>query len=202
MQALLGEYDAAPSVGKMEYFHANRAIPYGGQADLSQRAGDTFDRRLRLSTDNGKYANLVRFIVAAGMGVASSAGGEPPEPGRVTRAFEALCQTKRLGGLYQDGDAVLPGFLDADDVVIALGELADSELDALLFAATWVRAGLTGNEPGSVVLIDTPERHLGDAAGAFVAALAGLGPNNQLVVATASRAVADAATKVIDLGKR
>jgi hypothetical protein len=201
LRALLGGYSPDPQQGKVEYFHARRSLPVSGQVDLSKRAGDTFDRRMRLSDDDKKYAGLVRFIVSAGLGVQLGPSGALAQPGRVTRAFAELCATKQLGGLYQRGDGVLPGFVDAEGNVHGLAQLSDSETDALLFAATFVRAGLVANEPGSIVLVDTPERFLGDAAaGPFVAALHALGPNNQLIVATSSSTVIERAGAVVDLG--
>jgi hypothetical protein len=198
--ALLSEYDAAPSSGKVEYFHARRRLLVDGPSDMSKAAGDAFDRRQRLAASDDKYESLVRFIVSSGLALPLGTSGAPPEPGRVTRAFAALCKSKRIGGLYQEGDRVLPGFLDGDDAVHAVGELSDSETDALLFAATFVRAGLVHNEPGSLILIDGPERHFGDAAGDLVRALHQLGTNNQLIVATGCRAVAEAADVVVALG--
>ena len=202
MEALLSQYHADPRHGKVEYFHAHRQFQFSAGVDLSKGAGDTFDRNLRLAADNAKYASLIRFIVSAGLAVPLRAGEDEAKPGRVTRAFGALCKSKRLGGLYREGDAILPGFVDGSDTVFGVGDLSDSELDALLFATTFVRSGLLDNGPGSVVLIDTPERHFGDAAGALVQGLLTLGINNQLIVATNSKSVVDVAGAVIRLHQR
>lgn len=181
LAALLGEYVADPEYGKVEYFHASRRLPLGATIDLSKSAGTDLDRMTRLLRDDMKYAGLVRFIVEAGLGLDVDSEGKAKPPGRVTKAFEALCPTKKLGGLYRSGEQMLPAFVDAGRRTYSLAQLTDSELDALIFAATFVRAGIAG----SVVLIDTPEKHLGDAdARVFVQALAQLGANNQLVVAT------------------
>ncbi len=200
MVTLLSEYDADPGYGKMEYFHANRDLPRTTGGDLSKGAGDAFDRRQRLANANDKYGNLVRFIVSSGMGVAAAPGGPPPEPGRVSKAFAALCSSKRLGGLYQKGDSLFPAFVDAAGAAYGVAELSGSERDALILATTFVRAGLVDNQVGACILVDAPERHLGDSAGTFVRALHGLGRHNQIIVATASRAVVEAADVVVHLG--
>lgn len=184
--ALLGEYDPDPAFGKVEYFHATRAIPLGTAIDLSKIPGDPLDRISRLGRDDAKYASLIRFIVEAGLGLDRGPDGKPKPPGRIKAAFDALCPTKTLGGLYKSDDSYLPAFLDRSNKAYSLAQISDSELDALLFAATFVRSGIHG----SVVLVDTPERHLGDAeTREFVSALSRLGENNQLIVATRSEAL-------------
>lgn len=179
--AVLSEYDPDPAFGKVEYFHATRRLPLGATIDLSREPGDPIDRLSRLSRDDMKYANLIRFIVEAGLGLDRNPDGSSKPPGRIKAAFDALCPTKTIGGLYRSGDALLPVFLDHQNKAYSLAQLADSELDALLFAATYVRAGVHG----SVVLIDTPEKHLGGGeTREFIHALARLGDTNQLIVAT------------------
>lgn len=181
LAALLGEYVAEPEYGKVEYFHASRRLPLGSAIDLSKAAGADLDRMTRLLRDDMKYSGLVRFMVEAGLGLDVDANGKAKPPGRVTRAFEALCSTKKIGGLYRSGEQMLPAFVDDSRRTYSLAQLTDSELDALIFAVTFVRAGISG----SVVLIDTPEKHLSDLdARVFVQALAQLGADNQLIVAT------------------
>lgn len=184
--ALLGEYNPDPAFGKVEYFHATRRLPLGASIDLSKAPGDPLDRMSRLGRDDIKYASLIRFIVEAGLGLDRAPDGTPRPPGRIKAAFDALCPTKTIGGLYKSGDALLPVFIDRANKAYSLAQIADSELDSLLFATTFVRAGLQG----SIVLVDTPERHLGDAeTREFVHALTRLGDGNQLIVATRSEAL-------------
>jgi hypothetical protein len=184
--ALLGEYDPDPAFGKMEYFHATRRLPLGATIDLSKAPGDPLDRMSRLGRDDVKYSSLIRYIVEAGLGLDRGPDGSPKPPGRIKAAFDALCPTKTIGGLYKSGDALLPVFIDHSNKAYSLAQISDSELDSLLFAATFVRSGVQG----SVVLIDTPERHLGDAeTREFVHALSRLGDSNQLIVATRSEAL-------------
>ncbi|MDI3291214.1 hypothetical protein [Polyangium sp. 15x6] len=199
LAALLSEYIPDPAFGKVEYFHASRRLPFASSIDLSRAAGDSLDRMVRLGRDDTKYSGLVRFIVEAALGLDVDAEGKPKPKGRVKKAFEALCPTKQLGGLYRAEDAMLPVFLDGQRRAYSLAQLSDSELDALLFATTFVRAGV-GH---SIVLVDTPEKHLGDAeARDFVKALATLGTDNQLIVATQSAALVSSvqADQVIRLG--
>ncbi|NUO53061.1 MAG: ATP-binding protein, partial [Polyangiaceae bacterium] len=191
LAALLSEYDADSDVAKVEYFHASRKIPLGTTIDLTKAPGTQADKLMRLEKSDAKYSGLVRFVVEAGLGLDANSDGSPKPPGRTKRAFEALCSTKRLGGLYQAEGSVLPGFFDSQGTAYGLSQLSDSELEAFLFAVTFVRSGLVGPRVGSLVLIDTPERYLGDVdAARFVDALARLGEENQLVVATRSREVA------------
>jgi hypothetical protein len=186
LAALLGDYVAGPEYGKIEYFHASRRLPLGASIDLSKAPGADLDRMTRLLRDDMKYSGLVRFMVEAGLGLDVDAGGKAKPPGRVTKAFEALCSTKRMAGLYRSGEQMLPAFVDDSRRTYSLAQLADSELDALLFAVTFVRQGIAG----SVVLIDTPEKHLGDTeARDLVQALSQLGAENQLIVATQAASI-------------
>jgi hypothetical protein len=192
---LLGAYDASDEIGKVEYFHAERGMSVGSPIDLSKAAGDTMDRMARLARDNRKYSGLVRFIVEAGLGLLGGDPGRPHMPGRIKNVFETLCGTKKLGGLYRVDGQVLPGFFDTTErVPFGITQLSSSELDLLLFATTFVRAGLVQNRSGCVILIDSPEKHVGEAdAGALVRGLAALGAENQLVVASRAASVAGAA---------
>jgi predicted ATPase len=181
LAALLGEYVTEPEYGKIEYFHASRRLPLGSAVDLSKAPGADLDRMTRLLRDDMKYSGLVRFMVEAGLGLDVDATGKPRPQGRVSKAFEALCPTKKIAGLYRSGEQMLPAFMDDARKTYSLAQLSDSELDALIFAVTFVRQAISG----SVVLIDTPEKHLGDVdARELVKALAQLGADNQLIVAT------------------
>lgn len=201
LMALLENYDLDSAFGKVEYFHATRTLPLGLPIDVSQPAGGVVDKLDRLGRSDVKYGGLVRFVVETGLGLDLGPDGKQRESGRVAKAFEALCSTKRLAGLYRAGKSILPGFFDGGGTAYGLSQLSDSEKDAMLFAATFVRSGLVQNQVGSIVLIDRPELHLGDRdAGPFVRALHGLGDENQLIVATRSPAVIEAAHLTISLG--
>ena len=201
LEALLSDYDAGQEFGKVEYFHSSRRLPIGSSIDLSKAPGSKSDAMTRLERSDAKYAGLIRFVVQAGLGLDTDVDGTPKPPGRVKEAFEGLCCTKRLGGLYQVDGAVLPGFFSSDGSTCGLAQLSDSELEAFLFAVTYVRSGLLQSRAGSLVLVDTPEKHLGDEdAARFVGALQAMGEENQLVVATRSRAVAASAQVLVELG--
>ncbi|MFO0551601.1 MAG: hypothetical protein U0271_24650 [Polyangiaceae bacterium] len=196
---ILRHFNTAPEHPKLAYFHARRDLPVGLSIDVGPTGTDALEAGKRLTRDNGKFAGLVRFIAESGLGLRRDADGRPAERGQITQAFASLCATKKLLGLYPTPQGHLPGFTDGGGRAFGLNQLADSELDALLFAASWVRWGLVGSS--SIVLIDTPERGRaeGDAA-AFVRALSGLGPLNQIIVATRSESVARAANAVVRLG--
>ncbi|AKT42214.1 AAA family ATPase [Chondromyces crocatus] len=186
LSAVLGEYSLDPASSKIEYFHATRRMNPGQPVDATQLSGGLAERALRLTRDDGKFSALVKYIVAAGLGLDVDAEGQPRQPGRVTAAFAKLCSTKKLAGLYRVGDGVFPGFQDKAGRALGLTQLSDGELDALLFAASFVRNGIRN----SVVLVDTPELHRSDTeAREFVEGLLSLEEDNQLVVATRSPAV-------------
>lgn len=182
LQGMLLEYDVEPTSSKVEYFHATRRLRLGSAADPTQLGNSSLsDKAIRLTRDDAKYGGLVRFVVAAAMGLDIDPNGQARPKGRVTAAFEKLCTTKKLAGLYRVGDGLFPGFTDAAGRPIGMSQLSDGELDAFLFATSWVRSGIRR----SVVLIDTPELHRSDAeARALVTSLASLEEDNQLIVAT------------------
>jgi hypothetical protein len=179
--ALLGNYESDPEVPKVEYFHASREMSLGGGVDATKLSDGGMDRMFRLGRDNAKYDPLVKFIVAAGLGLDIDDSGKPRPQGRVTQAFAKLCTTKKLAGLYRAGDGVFPGFQDSAGRPLGLTQISSGELDALLFAATFVRSGVRN----SVVLIDSPELHRSDLeAKLFVEGLMAIEQDNQLIVAT------------------
>lgn len=186
--ALLGDYSEDPTIGKVEYFHAARRLPWGGAVSLTE-PGSTASAANRLTRSDDKYEGLVEYVVEAGLGLARDPAGQPREQGRVSRAFGALCQTKTIDGIYRLRTGVAPVFADSSDHSFTVSQLSDSELDAFLFAATFVRCGIVG----SVVLIDTPEKHVGDDdAWTFLQALTTLAPDNQFIVATRARSILSA----------
>ncbi len=196
---MLEEYDLEPSSSKVEYFHAGRRLIVGGSVDATRLGSTPMERSIRLSRDDAKYAGLVRFVVAAGLGLDMDTMGQPRPPGRVTAAFEKLCRTKKLAGLYRAGDGVFPGFQDNAGRPVSIAQLSDGEADAFLFAATFVRSGIRR----SVVLVDTPELHRSDAeAKAFVEGLLSIEEDNQLIVATRAPSVVGMVPKdrIVSLG--
>lgn len=183
---LLLDYEADRESSKVEYFHATRRLSTGAAVDATQLGDGGVDRAPRLGRDDSKYAGLVKFVVAAGLGFDIDRQGNPRPQGRVTAAFAKLCRTKTLAGLYRAGNGVFPGFKDTAGRAIGISQLSDGEMDAFLFATTFVRSGLRN----SVVLIDTPEMHKSDAeAKALVEGLMAVEEGNQLIVATRAPSV-------------
>lgn len=186
LQGMLLEYDMEPTASKVEYFHATRRMKIGAAVDPTQLGGGASERSVRLTRDDTKFAGLMRFVVASALGLDIGPDGQQRPKGRVTSAFEKLCSSKKLAGLYRVGDGLFPGFTDQAGRPCGISQLSDGELDAFCFAATFVRSGIRR----SVVLIDSPELHRSDAeAKALVTALASLEEDNQLIVATRSPGV-------------
>lgn len=179
--SLLGEYDPDPAMSKVEYFHATRRIPRTIVPGIATIGSPEGERIVRLTRDDSKYAQVIQYVVEASLGlhdVAQKSGAE-----RLSQAFSSLCRTRQIAGLERAGQKLIPRFVDARGNVVGPDELSDSERQALLFAVTFLRAGVHN----SLVLIDTPELHLPEPeVGAFVRALMSLGTGNQLVIATGS----------------
>jgi energy-coupling factor transporter ATP-binding protein EcfA2 len=180
---LLSEYDPDPAMSKVEYFHSTRRIPRTNVPGIATIGSPEGERLVRLTRDDSKYAQVIQYVAEAGLGlhdVGQKSGAE-----RLAKAFSSLCRTRQLAGIEKAGRALIPRFADARGNVVGPDELSDSERQALLFAVTFLRAGVEN----SLVLIDTPELHLPEAeVGSFVRALMSLGTGNQLIIATGSLA--------------
>jgi hypothetical protein len=103
---------------------------------------------------------------------------------------DAPSQAQRFAGSLQRFSATL-AYDTARHVVTSrarvlrsLNELSASEADAVLFSATAALVGLSG----SIILVDRPELHGIDPV-RVLAGLSGLGVDNQLILATSSRAL-------------
>ncbi|MBI4954822.1 MAG: hypothetical protein HY908_22565 [Myxococcales bacterium] len=198
---VFGHYDRAPGRGKAEYFPADRRI----RAQLwTEPAGPSRARdeaAPRLGRALGKYGFVRPFLRALAAVSAARREAELAACGVLTRddandeltpfreALAALARDLRLARVeLANADGAAVWFVRRDRREVELDALSDSEADAVLFAATFVRQGLAAR---SLVLVDRPELHQDPTrAAAFVQALACLG-ENQLVVAT-SAAVASA----------
>ena len=169
--AVLERYDHRPDRGKVEYFPSPRRLPvyppFHGTSAVEQRA-------LRPGKEARKYAFVTRFL-----------GELRASPGAV-RAFagrlEALSPTVRYVRPTA-ADGVPRCFTSRGGAPVTPTELSDGEADAVIFAATATLIGLGR----SIVLVDRPDL-FADPSGLapFVAGLRALGPDNQLVLASAS----------------
>jgi len=181
LAGLLSEYDPDPAMSKVEYFHATRRIPRTNVPGIATIGIPEGERMVRLTRDDSKYAQVIQYVAEANLGlhdVGQKSGAE-----RLAKAFSSLCRSRQIAGLERAGRNLIPRFVDGRGNVVGPDELSDSERQALLFAVTFLRAGVEN----SLVLIDTPELHLPEAeVGAFVRALMSLGTGNQLVIATGS----------------
>lgn len=172
--SLLRTYRLEPGHGKMEYFHAARALPSGGVRAGQPSVLSAFEARDRLRPTNAKYAALLGFVVDATM-------QGSPAAAAVQEAFAALCPTKRLVDAYVGTVGLMLAFETPDRRRVRFDQLTEAERDALLVAATFVRSRLDR----SIILFDEPERHRPYAdVGRFITALGQLGAENQLIVAT------------------
>ncbi len=175
---LLGAYAHDDATPKLEYFSERRRLDVGGgNVDLSPEKQITY----RVDGSARKLAWLPNFIAALPR--------DPERSARFARGLSLLSATcrwepetnalssrgRRLGGLE---------------------ELTASEGDAVGFAASAALVGLSN----SMLLVDRPELHGLDPVKAMLG-LAGLGENNQLVLASDEPAlVAHGSCAVIDLG--
>jgi energy-coupling factor transporter ATP-binding protein EcfA2 len=169
--AVLERYDHRPDRGKVEYFAATRRLPshppFHGTGPLEQRL-------LRGGRDARKYACVPRFLAELRANPAA------------TRAFAARLEALSPTARYvrpATADGVPRCFTSRGGAPLTPMELSDGEADAVLFAATATTIALGR----SVLLVDRPEIHADPSRlGALVAGLRALGPDNQLVLASAS----------------
>lgn len=186
LAAILGGYAHDPEVGKVEYFHAGRTLPMGS-ASLGGGASESSERRLRFSKSADKYRSIRQVLLDNA--VAERLDERPRDPAaprfteRFARAFASLCSTKTFAGVDRGADGFRVRFEARSGGVVDLDELADSERQAVIFAATFTHLALHH----SIVLVDVPELFLppGEVV-RFASALAALGQDNQLIFATGS----------------
>lgn len=172
---LLSAYDHTPATPKLEYFHEHRTLARGATGSTALSPSD--QRGLRLGKELFKYAALPRFLVELYLD-----GGTGPA--ELTRRLAALTPSKKPGGLRKTSAGREVFFVGEDESPVGIDDLSASEQQALIFAATSIFIGLSG----SILLVDVPEKHLGsEAIVPFVAGLAELDRDNQLILATGSR---------------
>jgi hypothetical protein len=178
LTAVLERYEHGEKTGKVEYFPASRRVstfgPFHGMGALEQRL-------LRPGKDPRKYSFIMRFL--------REIEGEAEVAQRFSERLAALSPTCRFERT-SSSNALPRGFRSREGSLLSLGELSDSESDAVLFAATAVALDLHR----SLVLIDRPELYA-DARWLrnFMVGLRSLGEDNQLILASSSPELAAAA---------
>lgn len=186
LAAILGGYAHDPEVGKVEYFHAGRALP-AGSAALGAFTSESTERRLRFSKGAEKYRSIRQVLLDNA--VAERLDERPRDPARslfterFAKAFSSLCATRAFAGVDRGAEGFRVRFESPSGDVVDLDELSDSERQAVIFAATFTHLALHH----SIVLVDGPELFLppGEVV-RFASALAALGQDNQLIFATGS----------------
>jgi hypothetical protein len=168
---LLSRYDHDPAHGKREYFPEGRQPAWGARRDGT---GALEQSLWRCSKDPHKYGFIGGFLK------------ELAKDSQRERVFasglELLSPTVR----YAPGRAQNPAACFATGAAdpVLLAELSSSEADAVILAATAAMTGLCH----SLVVLDRPELYVpAERLVAWVHALAGLGSDNQWLVATSSR---------------
>lgn len=194
----------APTHGKFEYFPANRRLSSGPTPAALPPLSESAEAALRLTKDPDKYAYSRAWLFERGRGDAFAAveavsasgvllrGAEPDSLAAVKRSVAALAPHLRLLGVLDRAGKPKVMFRRVEGTEVELDELSDGEHQAVLFAVTFARLGLSS----SVVLVDYPELFQSpDRHAPFVSALRSLGTDNQLVLATTSERLLSAAAR-------
>ncbi len=165
---LMSRYDHRPTTSKVVFVPALRAA----EATLSPMGDfEAEQRRVRVSTDPGKYGGLARAVCRAFR-------EDTPQFQRVADLFSRLCSTARLVGVAGNGQ---PDFAVDGGGRLPLSRLGFTERNAFSLAALPIVCGLER----SLILLDTPEIGLppGVAVG-WVGALRETAPDAQWIVAS------------------
>ena len=211
LRALLAEYTRDPERGKVEYFHAERALPpsHGARA-ASGDISPVMEARTRLAASLDKYRPLRGYLIEAilndGLSLAETVRergiavrrAEPDAQTGIREALRALLRDKAFDGIDRPESGYRVRFRCRDGEIVDLDELSASERQAVLFGVTFLRSGVHR----SLVLIDSPELHVHPRRQTdFFSALCALGRDNQIIAATTSPELLSAVRtdQVIDL---
>ncbi|MFT3772240.1 MAG: hypothetical protein QM820_43110 [Minicystis sp.] len=175
LSELLGTWSSQPSVGRIGYFHAERALPPPNVSSVPA------DVPPRLANDTTRYARLSAIV----------AEGRQPALGRASRRLEEAIGYAITGvAPYRGRDEIRVAREGKSPVFFSC--LSATERQLVLFA-------LAFSDPGfehSVVLLDTPELAFGDQGALdLLRRLSAWGLENQLIVATTSQAILAALPK-------
>lgn len=210
LRSVFARYSHDPAQGKFEYFPSNRR--------LSARAGAeppafVIEAGLRLDARADKYAAIRQVLIRVALADGAKTVEEARARGVVLKSdtrdslapyrrdIAELAPSIRLTGVELRGDEPELVFERPDGGRLVLDELSDSEKQAVLFAVTYRRIGLSR----SVVLIDLPELYLHtDQQLRFLKAVGRLGTDNQMFLATGSAEITRVAAphEIVVLGGR
>ena len=194
-QSVLEAHSLEPQCGKFEYFAADRRLPRRDGLAEPPILPSTVEAATRLRRGAEKYLGVHRALVECALadatrrltqlkerGIAfASEEGDALTPYR--KVLAGLLPQLRLDGLETYRGQQVVRFVRRDGTWCTLTELSEGERQVVLLAVTFLQLGLND----SVVLIDEPELHLHpDNHVGVLQALAGLGLDNQLIVATSS----------------
>jgi hypothetical protein len=176
LQKLLSRYEHSPASGKFEYFAENRQLAWGARAD---GLGEMEQLLARVGKDAQKYGFLSRLLRALRRDESKGA--------RFVSLVERLAPSLSVTIPTSDDDDV---FFASRGRPVFLSQLSSAEAEAVIFAGTAVLVELHS----SVVLVDRPELYVHtERLPSFVEALGTLGTDNQLILATGSPVVVEAA---------
>ncbi len=177
VRRVLSRYDHDPAHGKREYFPANRQRAWGAGSD---GLGTLEQCLLRSSNDVQKYAFVPRFL--------ANLPSDPVRARVFSEGLERLSPSVQFAPVSSEENGA-SSFKNSDDDGVRYSDLSSSEADAVLMAATVAMTGLNH----SIVFLDRPEMFVpADRLVAWVHDLAGLGLDNQWVVASSDARLAAA----------
>jgi len=195
LRSILETYSLEPRCGKFEYFAADRRLPRRDGLAEEPMLPSTIEATMRLRRGAEKYMGVHRALVECALGDATRrltllnergiafASEEEDAMTPYRKVLAGLLPNLRLDGLATNRGQQVVRFVRRDGSWSTLTELSEGERQVVLLAVTFLRLGLND----SVVLIDAPELHLHpDNHVVVLQSLAGLGVDNQLIVATAS----------------
>jgi hypothetical protein len=212
LRALFREHSRDATRGKVEYFHAERALPPGRGARYRGEVATAADARMRLTTSGEKYRSLRDYIISRIQSNSASLvetlrergialrTTQPDAEHRLRALLRPFLPDQELAGIVPEGEGYRVLFRSRAGAVVDLDDLGTSDRHALLVALTFERLGLNH----SLVLIDGPELHVHPRRHAdFFAAVVALGPDNQIIAATTAPGILSAARpeQIVDLSR-
>lgn len=211
LRRLFTEFSRAPARGKLEYFPANRTV-LAGQHPAFGGWSESAEARSRATLASDKYACMLGGLRKAAlqqamttMDVLSERGvalrqGVPDALVGYKSAVATMLRDVRLHGVDLE-DGQLRFERRTLDGRSPLTELSESERQGVLFALAFGYLGLND----SLVLVDEPELHIHATDRVrFLQAIAALGKDNQIIVATGAAELIHAAVRdqTLDLSMR